>query len=363
MPAGILISASCCQVATGSLQAWISKVQAPGVVGGHPGVVSRSGTSASLVIRTGARRTPSGPVSTTSAPSSSCPSRKTRALTGKRLPDRRLGGVPTEVDDGRDVHDGDASDHGSNLPMLGPRGNPPSDRNGDTGRSAADATVGTAWIVQVDLRYGASRASHPPIHRPPRPARAARRARRARRQPALVLAPRDAGPLRASRPRAVGVARATTRSGCSARCRRPARGAGRRRGLPRPARRGARRPRRRTSPATAGTSARRRADGARARSRYFSPEFGITAVLPQYSGGLGILAGDHLKAASDLGVPIIGVGPALPARLLQAVAVPRGLAAGDLPGPRPRRPADLAAARAPTARARRSRSACPAGRR
>ncbi|NED97395.1 glycosyltransferase family 1 protein [Phytoactinopolyspora alkaliphila] len=41
---------------------------------------------------------------------------------------------------------------------------------------------------------------------------------------------------------------------------------------------------------------------------YFSPEFGITHVLPQYSGGLGILAGDHLKAASDLGVPIIGVG-------------------------------------------------------
>jgi len=41
---------------------------------------------------------------------------------------------------------------------------------------------------------------------------------------------------------------------------------------------------------------------------YFSPEFGITAALPQYSGGLGILAGDHLKAASDLGVPVIGVG-------------------------------------------------------
>jgi starch phosphorylase len=41
---------------------------------------------------------------------------------------------------------------------------------------------------------------------------------------------------------------------------------------------------------------------------YFSPEYGVTAVLPQYSGGLGILAGDHLKAASDLGVPIIGVG-------------------------------------------------------
>jgi starch phosphorylase len=41
---------------------------------------------------------------------------------------------------------------------------------------------------------------------------------------------------------------------------------------------------------------------------YFSPEFGVTWALPQYSGGLGILAGDHLKAASDLGVPLIGVG-------------------------------------------------------
>ncbi|MGJ3509111.1 alpha-glucan family phosphorylase [Enemella sp. A6] len=41
---------------------------------------------------------------------------------------------------------------------------------------------------------------------------------------------------------------------------------------------------------------------------YFSAEFGVSEVLPQYSGGLGILAGDHLKAASDLGVPILGVG-------------------------------------------------------
>ncbi|HET7303808.1 MAG TPA: alpha-glucan family phosphorylase, partial [Segeticoccus sp.] len=41
---------------------------------------------------------------------------------------------------------------------------------------------------------------------------------------------------------------------------------------------------------------------------YFSPEYGITAALPQYSGGLGILAGDHLKSASDLGVPVVGVG-------------------------------------------------------
>ncbi len=41
---------------------------------------------------------------------------------------------------------------------------------------------------------------------------------------------------------------------------------------------------------------------------YFSMEFGITQSLPVYSGGLGVLAGDHMKSASDLGVPIIGVG-------------------------------------------------------
>ncbi|MGH3999368.1 MAG: alpha-glucan family phosphorylase, partial [Pseudonocardiaceae bacterium] len=41
---------------------------------------------------------------------------------------------------------------------------------------------------------------------------------------------------------------------------------------------------------------------------YFSMEFGVSEVLPFYSGGLGVLAGDHLKSASDLGVPLIGVG-------------------------------------------------------
>lgn len=41
---------------------------------------------------------------------------------------------------------------------------------------------------------------------------------------------------------------------------------------------------------------------------YFSPEFGVDGSLPQYSGGLGILAGDHLKSASDLGIPLTGVG-------------------------------------------------------
>jgi glycogen phosphorylase len=41
---------------------------------------------------------------------------------------------------------------------------------------------------------------------------------------------------------------------------------------------------------------------------YFSPEFGISEALPQYSGGLGVLAGDHLKAASGLNIPLTGVG-------------------------------------------------------
>ena len=41
---------------------------------------------------------------------------------------------------------------------------------------------------------------------------------------------------------------------------------------------------------------------------YFSPEFGISESVPQYSGGLGVLAGDHLKASSDLGIPLVAIG-------------------------------------------------------
>lgn len=41
---------------------------------------------------------------------------------------------------------------------------------------------------------------------------------------------------------------------------------------------------------------------------YFSAEFGIHECLPIYAGGLGILAGDHLKSASDLGVPLVAIG-------------------------------------------------------
>ncbi len=41
---------------------------------------------------------------------------------------------------------------------------------------------------------------------------------------------------------------------------------------------------------------------------YFSAEFGLTECLQIYSGGLGVLAGDHLKSASDLGLPLVGIG-------------------------------------------------------
>src|SRR5579862_1615759 len=41
---------------------------------------------------------------------------------------------------------------------------------------------------------------------------------------------------------------------------------------------------------------------------YFSAEFGLHVSIPEYSGGLGILAGDHIKSASDLGIPLVGIG-------------------------------------------------------
>ena len=44
------------------------------------------------------------------------------------------------------------------------------------------------------------------------------------------------------------------------------------------------------------------------RIAYFCAEFGLTECIPIYSGGLGVLAGDHLKSASELGLPLVGVG-------------------------------------------------------
>ena len=63
-----------------------------------------------------------------------------------------------------------------------------------------------------------------------------------------------------------------------------------------------------TSPTNpVGASARTRRKTA-AVAAYFSAEFGLTECLSIFAGGLGILAGDHLKSASDLGVPLVGVG-------------------------------------------------------
>jgi starch phosphorylase len=57
-----------------------------------------------------------------------------------------------------------------------------------------------------------------------------------------------------------------------------------------------------------GWFSRRFPESAKATIAYFSMEYGLHESLPIYSGGLGVLAGDHLKTASDLGLPLVGVG-------------------------------------------------------
>jgi len=64
---------------------------------------------------------------------------------------------------------------------------------------------------------------------------------------------------------------------------------------------------------------------------YFSMEFMLSEALPIYSGGLGNVAGDQLKGASDLGVPVIGVGLALCPRLFSASDWQGRSATGALP--------------------------------
>ena len=49
-------------------------------------------------------------------------------------------------------------------------------------------------------------------------------------------------------------------------------------------------------------------DSSEASVGYFSAEYGISSVLPIYSGGLGVLSGDHLKSSSDLGIPLTAIG-------------------------------------------------------
>lgn len=57
---------------------------------------------------------------------------------------------------------------------------------------------------------------------------------------------------------------------------------------------------------------------------YFSAEFGLHESLPIYSGGLGILAGDHCKAASDLGLPLVGIGFLYPQGYFRQLLDPHG---------------------------------------
>ena len=64
---------------------------------------------------------------------------------------------------------------------------------------------------------------------------------------------------------------------------------------------------------------------------YFSLEYGITQCLPIYSGGLGILAGDHLKSASDLCVPLVGIGLCYQQGFFPPIPDAGRLAAGTLP--------------------------------
>ena len=65
---------------------------------------------------------------------------------------------------------------------------------------------------------------------------------------------------------------------------------------------------------------------------YFCAEYGVHNSLPNYSGGLGILAGDHLKSASDLNVPLVAIGLALSLRLFSPAHSSRRLAGRGLLG-------------------------------
>ena len=101
-----------------------------------------------------------------------------------------------------------------------------------------------------------------------------------------------------------------------------------RRAVPRGLRRRARRarPRARRAATPGGSTASSDSAGPIA---YFSAEFALHQSLPIYAGGLGVLAGDHCKEASDLGVPLIGVGFMYPQGYFHQTRLARRLAAGS----------------------------------
>lgn len=80
-----------------------------------------------------------------------------------------------------------------------------------------------------------------------------------------------------------------------------------------------------------GWFARRFPEAGHAKIAYFSMEYGLHESLPIYSGGLGVLAGDHLKTASDLGLPLIGIGLAYAEGYFRQVLNDDGLQAENYP--------------------------------
>ncbi|HWB97380.1 MAG TPA: alpha-glucan family phosphorylase, partial [Bryobacteraceae bacterium] len=83
--------------------------------------------------------------------------------------------------------------------------------------------------------------------------------------------------------------------------------------------------------ASAGWFAKAHPEAHSLRVAYFSAEFGLTECIPNYAGGLGILAGDHLKSASDLGLPLVGVGLLYQGGYFQQYLNPDGWQQEDYP--------------------------------
>ena len=238
------------------------------------------------------------------------------------LADHRLGRIGPVGRAGAHVVDHEASGHTSALPTVGS-----CDRHRHAVAAARDALRSTVPSSAMRaLRSFTVRARLPEALGPPA---------RAGLQPALVVGRPHPGPVPLGRPAALGADR--PRPGAAARPGRPPSGSS-----SWPPTRPSWASWARSTTTCAATS--RRPAGSRTGRpaplravAYFSPEFGIAEALPQYSGGLGVLAGDHLKAASGLGVPLVGVGLLLPPGLLPPAAQRRRLAGGALPRPRPAR--------------------------
>ena len=169
-PSGTLMAASCRQPTTGSPHASTRKCQSPAEVT-MTRAPRRSVPGASSRMATGGSRWPSGRRSTTPAPSSSCPSRNTVALTSNASPQTALAGYAPHSTTGCTSRIG-------MRPITLPR-YPSEGECKRPGYRQAPARIKVAL-----------RESDPPVHHPPGPARAARAAARADAESALVMASR-----------------------------------------------------------------------------------------------------------------------------------------------------------------------------